>query len=228
MQDNLISIYKKLYSTFGSQKWWPSTLEGELIPSYHGREANDKMRFEIAVGAILTQNTTWTNVIKAIANMNRKGLMSPENILSSDIKLVCNEIRSSGYYNQKYKKLINLSTWWEENFSAIRIGSIDCNHIKSIRTSLLSVNGIGAETADSILLYAFDMPSFVIDTYTKRILTRHYALDPNIKYEVLRSRFMEELPNETMLFKEYHALFVELGKNLCRKSVCLEGCPLKD
>lgn len=227
MQDNLFSIYEKLYSIFGSQKWWPSTLEGEMIPSYHGREANNKMRFEIAVGAILTQNTTWTNVIRAIANMNSKGLMSPESILSSDRDLLSNEIRSSGYYNQKYKKLIRLSAWWKENFRTIKIGSIDSNYINSIRNSLLSINGIGPETADSILLYAFDMPSFVIDTYTKRILARHYKIEPNIKYEQLRSKFMEELPNEATLFKEYHALFVELGKNLCRKSTCMKGCPLK-
>lgn len=227
MQDNLFSIYEKLYSTFGSQKWWPSTLEGEMIPSYHGREANNKMRFEIAVGAILTQNTTWTNIIRVIANMNSKELMSPESILSSDRDLLSNEIRPSGYYNQKYKKLISLSLWWKENFNTISIGSTDSNYINSIRSSLLSINGIGPETADSILLYAFDMPSFVIDTYTKRILARHYKIEPNIKYEQLRSKFMEELPNETTLFKEYHALFVKLGKNLCRKSVCMKGCPLK-
>lgn len=227
MQGNLISIYEKLYSKFGPQKWWPSTLEGELIPSYHGQEPNNKMRFEVAVGAILTQNTTWTNVIKAIANLNSKELISPEKILSSDRGLLSNEIRSSGYYNQKYKKLISLSEWWKENFKTIKIGSNDSNYIKSIRRSLLSINGIGPETADSIILYAFDMPSFVIDTYTKRVLARHYGIDSNIKYEKLRSIFMEELPNDTILFNEYHALFVALGKNLCRKSLCLEDCPLK-
>ncbi|MEI6055044.1 MAG: hypothetical protein WCR55_03210 [Lentisphaerota bacterium] len=227
MQGNLISIYEKLYSKFGPQKWWPSTLEGELIPSYHGQEPNNKMRFEVAVGAILTQNTTWTNVIKAIANLNRSRLMSPENIFLADRDSLCNEIRSSGYYNQKYKKLISLSEWWKENFTDIKIGSRDSSYLETIRNSLLSINGIGPETADSILLYAFDMPSFVIDTYTKRVLARHYGIDSNIKYDSLHSMFMKELPNETILFKEYHALFVALGKHLCRKSVCLENCPLK-
>lgn len=227
MQGNLISIYEKLYFKFGPQNWWPSTLEGELVPSYHGRTPNNKMRFEIAVGAILTQNTSWTNVVKAISSLNRSGLIYPGKILSADTDLLSSLIRSSGYYNQKCKKLISLSAWWKENFNTVRIGSNDSNYIESVRYALLSINGIGPETADSILLYAFDMPTFVIDTYTKRILARHYAVNPNIKYETLRSIFMKELPNDVSLFKEYHALFVELGKNICRKPVCLEGCPLK-
>ncbi len=227
MQGNLISIYENLYLRFGAQKWWPSALEGETIPTYHGREPNNKMRFEIAVGAILTQNTSWTNVVKAITNLNRSCLMSPEKILSMGSETICNKIKSSGYYNQKYKKLVCLANWWLEKFDEVSIGASDSFYIQTIRNSLLSINGIGPETADSILLYAFDIPSFVIDAYTKRILARHYAIDPNIKYENLRSMFMKELPNDVMLFKEYHALFVQLGKEFCRKSVCLEGCPLR-
>jgi endonuclease-3 related protein len=227
MQGKAYSIYEKLYSKFGPQKWWPTTLDGDTEPTYNGLPPDNKGRFEIAVGAILTQNTAWTNVVKAIANLNKLALLSPGKILSSDKELLTNAIRSSGYFNQKYKKLIALSHWWSENFDRIEIASNDKEYIDGIRKSLLSVKGVGSETADSILLYAFDMPTFVIDAYTKRILARHYGINPDIKYEDLRSIFMAELPASAELFKEYHALIVELGKNHCHKSVCLPSCPLR-
>lgn len=223
----LLEIYKKLHCSYGIQNWWPSTLESKTTPEYHGKTPNDRMRFEIALGAILTQNTTWTNVIKAITKLNAYDMISPEKILSCRNEIVLDAIRPSGYYNQKLKKLINLSEWWLKNFKDIKIGSKDIRYISKIRESVLTVNGVGPETADSILLYALDLPSFVIDTYTKRIMARHYGFSTNIKYEALRDKFTKELPQDLQLYKEFHALFVELGKKHCKKSICLPACPLR-
>ena len=227
MQGKVLSIYEKLYSKFGPQKWWPTTLPGETEPTYNGITPDDKGRFEIAIGAILTQNTSWTNVIKAISDLNMLNLISPYKILDADKEILINAIRPSGYFNQKYIKLINLSHWWQKNFITIDLGSAKLAYINRTRDSLLEINGVGPETADSILLYSFDMPSFVIDTYTKRILARHYAVNPEIKYDHLRSIFMSELPKSAELYKEYHALIVELGKNHCKKSNCFTSCPLR-
>jgi endonuclease-3 related protein len=227
MQIRLLDIYEKLHSSYGIQNWWPSTLEGKTTPEYHGKKPNNRMRFEIALGAILTQNTTWTNAQKAITNLNVHALISPEKILSHRKEVLLEAIRPSRYYNQKLKKLINLSEWWLKYFPDIIVGSKDTKYIDKVRESVLTVNGVGPETVDSILLYAFDLPSFVIDTYTKRIMARHYNFSPNIKYETLRDKFMNELPHDIQLYKEFHALFVELGKNHCKKSICLPACPLR-
>lgn len=223
----LLEIYEKLHSCYGKQNWWPSTLSGKITPEYHGKKPNNKMRFEIALGAILTQNTTWTNVVKAITKLNTHALISPEKILSCRNEIILESIKPSGYYNQKLKKLINLSEWWLKNFKYVKIGSEDTKYINKIRESVVSINGVGLETADSILLYAFDLPTFVIDAYTKRIMARHCGLNPDIKYETMRNKFMEELPQDIQLYKEFHALFVELGKNHCKKSICLPSCPLR-
>ncbi|OGV17395.1 MAG: hypothetical protein A2X47_01295 [Lentisphaerae bacterium GWF2_38_69] len=227
MHGKVLSIYEKLYSGFGTQNWWPTTLCGQLEPSYNGLRPDDKGRFEIATGAILTQNTAWINVHRAIANLISLNILSPDGFLNSCKEELKQAIKPSGYFNQKYNKLINLANWWNDNFKEVKIGSNNNKHIEKIRNSLLAVNGIGPETADSILLYAFDMPSFVIDTYTKRILSRHYGVDMKIKYEELRYIFMKELPVSTELYKEYHALLVELGKNHCKKIICLTSCLLR-
>ncbi len=227
MQIRLLDIYEKLHSSYGIQNWWPSTLEGKTTPEYHGKKPNNRMRFEIALGAILTQNTTWTNAQKAITNLNAHALISPGKILSHRKEILLEAIRPSGYYNQKLKNLINLSEWWLKHFPDVIVGSKDTKYIDNVRESVLTVNGVGPETVDSILLYAFDLPSFVIDTYTKRIMTRHYSFSPNIKYETMRDKFMNELPQDIQLYKEFHALFVELGKNHCKKSICLPSCPLR-
>lgn len=223
----LLEIYEKFHSCYGTQNWWPSTLEGKTTPEYHGKKPNNRMRFEIALGAILTQNTTWTNVVKAITNLNTHTLISPEKILSCNKEILLETIKPTGYYNQKFKKLINLSEWWIKNFKNIKVDTKDIKYINKIRQSLLNINGVGPETADCILLYSFELPSFVIDTYTKRIMARHYGFNPNIKYEILRNKFMLELHQDLQLYKEFHALFVEAGKNHCKKSNCLPSCPLR-
>jgi len=223
----LLEIYEKLHSSYGIQNWWPSTLEGKITPEYHGKKPDSRMRFEVALGAILTQNTTWTNVVKAITNMNTHALISPEKILSCRNDLILEAIKPSGYYNQKLKKLINLSEWWLKNFKYVKVGLKNTKYINKIRESVLTVNGVGPETADAILLYALDLPSFVIDIYTKRIMARHYGFSPDIKYETLRDKFIKELPQDLQLYKEFHALFVALGKNHCKKSNCLPSCPLR-
>ena len=209
--EKLFDIFWKLYNSFGSQYWWP----GETP-------------FEIAIGAILTQNTAWTNVEKAINNLKERKLLSPHKLFKLDNEILASLIRPTGYYNLKAKRLKNFLNFLIGRFdgSISKMGEMD--HEK-LRRELLKIKGIGPETADSIILYALGKPSFVIDAYTFRILLRHNLIDDNIDYHELRDIFMSNLPEDACLFNEFHALFVRLGKDLCKKGKpkC-EICPLKD
>jgi len=207
----LLDIYKKLYSEYGPQRWWPTTLEGELHPSYHGKEINEKQKFEIIAGAILTQNTSWKNVEKAIIELNKAKVLSVEGILKIDIKKLAGLIRPAGYYNQKAERLKIAAEFFSKNHNPTR-------------DELLNVKGIGPETADSILLYAFEKPYFVIDAYTKRIFLRIGFKFR--EYDELQKIFMDALPHRAKLFNEYHALLVELAKRQCRKKPECKRCPV--
>ncbi len=209
-------IYSVLYKTFGPQGWWPTTPKNKLHPKHHGKvPKNDKQKFEIIIGAILTQNTSWKNVEKAIFNLNKAKLVDIDKIKKVNIKKLASLIKPSGYYNQKAEKLKIAAEFFSKN--------------KSIsRHELLAVKGIGPETADSILLYAFQNPSFVIDAYTKRIFSRIGLCKPNIKYNELQEIFHQNLSKNTKLFNEYHALIVELGKQFCTKTPKCSNCPIKD
>ena len=206
-------IYKKLHKAYGKQKWWPTTLEGELHPSYHGRKVGERERFEIVVGAILTQNTSWKNVEKAIANLNKKGILSISKIKKTNKKILANLIKPSGYFNQKAERLKIAAEFFSKNK-------------KPTRDELLAVNGIGPETADSILLYAFDVPVFVVDAYTKRIFSRIGVCDGKCSYDELQAIFHKSLPKNAKLFNEYHALLVELAKQHCKKAPACKECPV--
>lgn len=204
----LISIFDKLYSCFGPQHWWPA-----------------ESKFEILVGAILTQNISWTNVEKAITNLSDKDILSLEGILKADIEDLALLIKPAGYYNQKSRYLKNMCQYISKNY-----GSLDLflsQDIDFLRKELLNIKGIGPETADSIILYAAEKPVFVIDTYTKRIFSRLGLIRPNISYDKAQSLFMGNLPKDVMLFKEYHALIVRLGKDYCinKKPHC-QNCPV--
>lgn len=220
----LKSIYEKLYSHFGSQGWWPVTPTGcrgpENTPVYGVSTRTEKQRFEVMVGAILTQNTSWKNVEKAIINLNKENLIDPIKIKNINIKKLASVIRPSGYYNQKAKKLKNLADFIIKN----RISGLLKEDANSLRNKLLSINGVGPETADSILLYALDKPIFVIDAYTKRIFSRLCCKGQS--YEELQSMFISNLPHDSRMFNEYHALLVELGKRHCAKKQVCEGCPI--
>jgi endonuclease-3 related protein len=206
--EKLTEIYNLLYERFGPQHWWP----GETP-------------FEIITGAILTQNTNWTNVEKAIANLKNADLLSPEKIYHLDVPRLSELIRPAGYYNIKAKRLKNFLNWLFENYNG-KLENLDVINTTQLRAELLSVKGIGRETADSILLYAFERPTFVVDAYTARVVFRHRLIEPEADYEQLRELFQSNLPQDAKLFNEYHALLVKVGKEFCRPKARCHACPL--
>ncbi|MCX5702773.1 MAG: endonuclease III domain-containing protein [Candidatus Omnitrophica bacterium] len=207
----LNSIYNKLYSHFGPQYWWPA-----------------ETSFEVIVGAILTQNTNWLNVEKAIKNLKDKKLLTPAKLHRLTKDKLAPFIKSTGYYNIKAKRLKEFLNFLFKSYhgSLLRLSSADT---QVLRRQLLCVNGIGPETADSILLYALNRPVFVIDAYTKRILSRHRFIKENSSYEETQNLFMKNLKNDIKLYNEYHALLVKLGKEFCLKNKpkC-NACPLEN
>jgi len=208
-------IYSILLKEFSPQGWWPTTLENELHPKHHGiAPRNEKERFEIIIGAILTQNTSWKNVEKAIFNLNKEKLIDIKKIKSINQKKLASLIRPSGYYNQKAEKLKIAANFFLKNKNPSR-------------EQLLDVKGIGPETADSILLYAFQKPFFVVDAYTKRIFSRIGLCNPNIKYNELQEIFHKSLSKNTKIFNQYHALIVELAKQFCTTKPKCKTCPIE-
>ena len=208
-----LKLYKKLFSLYGAQGWWPvrSEFEGRgYHPNKFGLPATKKGKFEVCMGAILTQNTSWLQVEKALSNLFAAKINSPEKILKTDSETIATLIMPAGYRNQKTAYLKNMALWFTNNSQL----SILNSQLESIRCNLLTVKGVGRETADSILLYAFHLPTFVIDTYTKRTLASFGIFEEKADYETLRKWFMDNLKPSVELFQEYHALFVEHGKFL--------------
>ncbi len=194
----LQEIYDRLYQFYGPQNWWPA-----------------ESRIEMLVGAVLTQNTNWQNVRKAIDALRTEGLLSFEALSSISVDTLSLFIKSSGYYNLKAKRLKNLLQMIEDEYGGCLDDLLE-NEPHSARESLLSVKGIGPETADSILLYAGGHPLFVVDTYTHRIFSRHNLVPDDCDYQSLQDLFMDNLPHVSQLFNEYHALIVSVGKEfLC-------------
>ncbi len=206
-QDTLERAYRILDRALGPQHWWP----GETA-------------FEVIVGAILTQSTAWTNVEKAIANLKAHRLLSPQGLSQVKTPRLARLIRPSGYFNQKARRLKNFSTFLK------RFGSLEkmfARPTAHLREELLALNGIGPETADSILLYAGGHPVFVVDAYTRRILFRHGWISETAGYDDIQTFFHSSLPRKADLFNQYHALLVQVGKSYCRRQqpLCRE-CPL--
>ncbi|MBI3036027.1 endonuclease III domain-containing protein [Candidatus Woesearchaeota archaeon] len=222
---NLLGAYNNLSQYFGPQHWWPVTPKGKLCPEYSGGPRNDKQKLEVCFGAILTQNTSWKNVEKAIIELNKNSLIDVNKINKIENKKLARIIKSSGYHNQKAKKLKNFCSFLLNSYDG-KLSLLFRNGIEKLRNELLSVNGIGPETADSIILYAAKKPVFVIDAYTKRIMGRIGYREQT--YESLQELFMQKLQNSEKLFNECHALLVELGKNICKKSPLCEECPLSN
>ena len=211
ISDRLMDLYGRLLSAFGPQHWWPADTP-----------------FEVAVGAILTQNTNWKNVERAVDNLKREGVLTVEGISRLSEAELAEMIRPSGYFTVKARRLKNyigyIGAHYRWDFAASLVG--DC---AQKRAELLSVSGIGPETADSILLYAGGHATFVVDAYTKRITARHGLARPDVPYEELRSLFMEALVPDAALFNEYHALLVAVGKQFCRpREPRCADCPLSD
>jgi endonuclease-3 related protein len=210
MQRLLMNIYHKLYQAYGPRHWWP----GETS-------------FEVMVGAILTQNTSWRNVEKAIQRLKEDGMLNPEGIHRLKKTELAPLIRSSGYYRIKADRLKSFIDFLFEEYGG-DLKRMKRERLATLREKLLGVKGIGPETADSILLYGLEKPIFVVDAYTKRILSRHELISEKASYEEVQKLFMEHLPPDEKLFNEYHALFVHLGKTLCKKIARCDICPLKD
>jgi endonuclease-3 related protein len=212
--NRLLKIYTSLLEHYGYQNWWPITLKNNLKPVYIKKDVlSSNEKFEICVGAILTQNTSWKNVEKAIINLNKEKVLTPKNIINTSKRNLASLIKPSGYYNQKAERLIRFANFF-------------LKHNIPKRKELLSVKGIGPETADSILLYAFNQPFFVIDTYTKRVFS-HLGYSKK-DYADWQKFFMKNLPLNLDLFKEYHALIVAFAKTHCKKPEQCKECILKE
>lgn len=207
---NLLDIYNRLKSHFGKQHWWPADTP-----------------FEVIVGAILTQNTSWKNVERAIENLKDEGVLSPEGIYRISEKKLQTLLKPSGFFKIKAKRL--------KNFINFLFGKYEgnLNHFLSLepsllRSELLGIKGIGKETADSIILYAADKPTFVVDAYTRRVFERLGMIEKDATYDEIKQLFEEHLPRDTEIYNEFHALIVELAKDTCKKRPVCEKCPLKD
>ncbi len=194
---------------FGDPGWWPG--DGP---------------FEIMVGAILTQNTNWSNVEKAIENLKKRGLMDPRSIVSISTDELGMLLKPSGFFRQKAIRLKRFCRFILERFNG-DIEAMKREDLGALRKELLSIKGIGKETCDSILLYALDKPIFVVDAYTHRILNRHGIVEEDASYDELQELFMSSLPKDVKLFNEFHALFVLTGKKYCKKTPTCKGCPLE-
>lgn len=201
---NLSQIYQILYKAYRTQGWWPA-----------------KTPYEVMVGAVLTQNTNWGNVEKAIDNF--RGRLSPEYIDSLDLNELAQIIRPSGFFNIKAKRIKALNSWFSDYNYSIKTASAE-NTVK-LRAELLNVNGIGRETADSILLYALGKPVFVVDAYTRRIFSR-LGFDLPKEYDSIKAFFEETVKPDTKVYNEYHALIVRHAKAYCRKKPDCADCPL--
>jgi endonuclease-3 related protein len=204
----LQELYQRLWEVWGPQDWWPGDTP-----------------FEVAVGAILTQNTNWGNVARAITALKDRDLLTPQALQALPETELAQLIRPSGYYNLKARRLRNFLHFLAQHFenSMARMAAAD---LTSLRPALLNIKGVGPETADSILLYALDKPTFVVDAYTFRILSRHDLIAEGCAYEELRQLFMEHLPARVPLYQEYHALLVRLGKEWCRPQPRCATCPV--
>jgi len=206
-QHTLTQIYDLLFAKYGPQHWWPAGSP-----------------FEVCVGAILTQSAAWTNVEKAIANLKQADALSPTALRNIPIDKLATLLYSCGYYNAKAKKLKAFVEHLFNNHND-NLNKLFDQSIETLRKELLSIHGVGDETADSIILYATEKPIFVIDAYTRRIFSRLGFEEASASYTDFQAMFMDTLPHDTKLFNEYHALLVNLGKNVCKKiPLCSKCC----
>lgn len=210
MKPNLQIIYDRLYSALGPQGWWPA-----------------ETPFEVAVGAILTQNTNWQNVTRAIENLKKAKRLSPKSIHDLTESELASLIRPAGYFNVKARRLKEFVSFLINQYRGSLMNMKE-DDTYTLRRKLLEVKGIGKETADSILLYALDKPVFVVDSYTQRILLRHALITEDAGYDDCQQLFHSQLTPDVQLYNEYHALIVNVGKNYCKKAKPLcEKCPLQ-
>jgi endonuclease-3 related protein len=201
----LDAVLRELYRGFGPQRWWPAATP-----------------FEVMVGAILTQNTAWSNVELALANLRRKSALTPARLLNTRRGTLEEWIRPSGYFRAKAEKLRALAAWY---LDAGGLTELARRPLGPLRADLLGVHGVGPETADSILCYALGRRVAVVDAYTRRVLGRHGLLDPELPYEEVRSWLEERLVRSQAVYEEFHALCVRVGAHNCRPNPTCETCP---
>jgi len=203
----LAALYERLLKRFGRQNWWPADSS-----------------FEVIVGAILTQQSSWKNVEKAIANLKEENMLTPQRIATAKIETLEWLVRPSGFYRQKALRLKNFSKFLLEKYHG-ELDSLFSQDLDTLRRELLSLNGVGHETADSIILYAANKPTFVVDAYTVRILGRLGILSEKA-YDTVQKYLHANIPNDVQHYKEFHALLVRLAKENCRTRPACDGCPL--
>jgi endonuclease-3 related protein len=225
----ILKIYSFLLDSYGPQGWWPlielhdssgtNPAKTGSVRGYHPGDYTyphtDSQQFEIICGALLTQNTSWQQVERALINLRQINSLSPEAILSLDPETLKEAIKPAGYYNQKAARIKTLAEWFLELKSRI-----------PQREELLSLKGVGPETADSVLLYAFKQPSFVVDAYTRRVVSNLGLADEKAKYSEIKALFEENLPKDLAIYQEYHALLVEHAKRYYQKKASYSQCPL--
>lgn len=209
MRSRLLDLYERLLSAYGPQHWWPG----------------DQEPFVVVLGAILTQSTSWANVERALAGLRAGGLLSPRAILTAPEETLAAAIRSSGYFRVKARRLRAFARVLEERFggSLERLFALPA---AELRAALLGIDGVGPETADDVILYAAREPVFVIDAYTRRVMSRLGVRPVSDSYERWQALFMDNLPRDATLFNEYHALLVRHAKSICRKTPLCGRCAL--
>ncbi|MEZ7195653.1 endonuclease III domain-containing protein [Pseudodesulfovibrio karagichevae] len=210
LHGTLMGMYEAMLAALGPSRWWPGDTP-----------------FEISIGAILTQNTNWKNVEKALTNLKDAGLLEAEALHGLPVAELAELIRPAGYYNIKAKRIHNFLQFLKDE-AEFDLLALKDRELAELRPKVLSINGIGPETGDCILLYALDFPTFVVDAYTARLMGRHGLAWEDIDYHGLQSIFMDALPEDVALYNEFHALIVRVGANWCRKKAGLcESCPLQ-
>jgi endonuclease-3 related protein len=213
----LMQLYDALLAEFGPQHWWPA-----------------ETPFEVMVGAVLTQNTAWANVVKALDRIRSAGALDPHRLHALSQAKLEGLCRPAGYFRVKARRLRNLLNWLHDRYGGdlSRVTAVDAGveprrRARRLRDELLTINGVGPETADSVVLYAFGLPVFVVDAYTYRVLRRHRLIREGADYETMRTMFEEALPEDAALYQEFHALLVQAGKHHCKPTPRCAGCPLE-
>ncbi|MHB2025815.1 MAG: hypothetical protein ACYCPQ_04135 [Elusimicrobiota bacterium] len=225
-----LAVYRRLYQAYGPQGWWPTTISMFLLrgPTYHPRRyggLSDRERSEICMGAILTQNTNWANVEKALGSLHQAEIWTFKDVAKTPRGRLSKLIRSSGYFRQKSLKLMTFAAYLISRGQSLSAWL--SRPSRELREELLSLWGIGPETADSILLYAGNHPVFVIDAYTLRIAGR-IGWFLNFNYDKAASYFIQRLPKSPKIYNEFHALLVKLGKEYCRTDPVCQKCVLAE
>lgn len=214
--EQIKQIYSILLNEYGKQGWWPIINNKTLLCEYHrGVPRSEEEILEICIGAILTQSTSWKNVVKALINLKKNNLLNKKELKSINTEKLARLIKPAGYFNQKAKKLKEFTKF--------------CLSLKGktpTREELLNIWGIGKETADSMLLYTFKIPTFVIDAYTRRIFTNLGFIDEKADYDKIKALFEDNLKPDLITYQEYHALLVEHAKQHCKVKPVCDNCPL--